>query len=301
MKIPLALFFAFGAPLAVFLATVLYTGHTRDTVKQALAESPVYKQISEHFSAEDFNKRFTPEYFRNKTEETLDTSASWIAGRTQSEPVVSFKEIKEDLQKSQPDLLTAIQETPTTEQLEQSGMDDQQSVQFLNQAKQLRTFTANDFTIPLAQYLQSVKTVYHGLQIALPVYIIILLASLLMIVLFANSIHTKWKWLGITFFLSSVFGFAISLFYRANSEAITHLKITDQTEFITFITPIILTIIKHFVSVYAANQLIVSVVFLILAVICFVITFLTKGMAAPAVKPLKVKRTYWTEPTKKKK
>jgi hypothetical protein len=313
MKIMFLLFFVFSAPVALFLATILYGGHTRETVKKALADSPVYEQISQHFSKEDtqvmdqndypyfVDKRFTAEYFRNKTESTLDDSAAWISGRSQTVPVVSFKEIKDDIQKAHPDLLTAIEQTPTAEQLQSSDMTEEQAAQYLDQAKQLRTFSNNDFTVPLGQYLQSVKFVYGALKIALPIYVLILLASLVMIVLFANTIPAKCKWLGITFFLSSVLGFGAAMLYRANSDAITHLNFTDQTEFITLVTPIIVTVINHFAGVYAANQIIMSEILIALAALCFVGSFLTRKQADPSLKPLKVKSTYWTSPSKKKK
>jgi len=313
MKIMFLLFFVFGAPVALFLATILYGWHTRETVKKALADSPVYEQISEHFSKEDtlvmeqndypyyVDPRFTPQYFRDKTEETLDSSAAWITGRSQNTPSVSFREIKEDIQKTHPDLLTAIQEVPTAQQLERSGMDERQAAQYLDQAKQLRTFTANDFTVPLGQYLYSVKFVYYALQFAEPIFIIILLFSLVMITLFANSTPEKCKWLGITFMLSSFLGFGISYLYNTHDNFLTYLNLADQTEFVTLVTPIIATIINHFVGIYARNQIIMSEVLLAVSALCFIGYFFTRKLAAPSVKPLKVKNTYWTETPKQKK
>lgn len=310
MKILLLLFFSFGTSLALFLWTLLYSGHTRETIKKALADSPVYTQISDHFAKQDklvmeqdqypyyVSKRFSPEYFRNKTESVLDDSAAWITGRSQNAPVLSFKELKDDLQQDHPDLISAIEQVPSEKQLVDSGLDETQTEQYLNQAKQMQTFSKSDFAIQLSQYLQSVKIVYNGLKIALPILIVILLLCLMMIWLLSEGTPRKFKWVGVTLLVSSMGGYGFIFVYHFSKDVITHFNLADQSEFVTLVAPIITTVLYHYISVYLSHQALMSTLFLIIGTCCLVVAFLTRHQSS-SVKPLKVNASFWRGKKKK--
>jgi hypothetical protein len=310
MKILLVLFFSFVTPVVLFLGTILYGGINRVTIKNALAESSVYSQIATHFANEDaqfsankdpfsyyVSKRFTSEYFKSKTESTLDDSLDWIENKTQTVPVVSFKELKEDMQKDRPELVRTIEHIPTEAEMTASGLTADQQLKMIEQAQQFSNFAEQDFTIPLDRYLQGLKTIYIGLTIAVPLLSFLLLGCLLMIAALAIGTSAKFKWLGIAFFLSSLFGYVVILSDTLIQTAFTKINILEQTDIIALSTPIILIILHHFFTIYTKYQNIASTILLIASAVSFLGVLLAKHYESPTPKPLKVNASFWTKPS----
>ena len=122
MKDILLIFFTLLSPLAVFLTMIAFMPHLNTTIKEQLVKAHAYEKVSEQMStltADDADSAainsilqhiLTPEYLQGKTETTIDMSYNWIVGTTTIPPVLSFKDIKEDIVRQNPQLLTTIEE-----------------------------------------------------------------------------------------------------------------------------------------------------------------------------------------------
>lgn len=310
MKPILIFFIATTMPLVLFIATLLYGDVTNEQLKKALNESGVYKQMSTYLVRGDleldvpfFNvvkDRFTDEYLHAKTETALDVSTAWITGTSKTPPVISFPELKDDLSKRDPELLASLQKVPQKEELTQEGIEPEQQEAYLQQVKQISEFTKNDFSIKLADHLQGFKLAYEGLRIALPILLLLMLGSLFMVWKLADGLPKKFKWFGITFLVTAITGYIVMLSHSMITYGITQVSTLNDAEVVKMLTPILLSILGHYMKLYASYQEIVASFSIIVAAVCFVLMVITRKQAAPSVKPLKVQRSYWDKSNQKK-
>ncbi len=311
MKLSFLLFFSFATPLALFLGTILYGGITNDNIKKALAQSPVYTQISNHFKNQDaqvvtqkqfspifVSKRLTPEYIKTKTESTIDDSTNWVTGKSQTVPVLSLNELKTDMQREHPELLKAIEHVPTESELKGSNLNEKELDRYLEQATQLSSFAKADFTLTLDRHLEGFKLVYEVLQIALPLLVVLLICSLLMLAKLANGVPAKFKWIGAALLTSSIVGFGCIFLTTYISSTIAQTNLLELSDFLMLFTPIIITVLNHYLAVYTGYQITASTVLLVCAGVCFLSAVLTRKQAAPIIKPLNVEHSYWVQPIK---
>ncbi|MGI8420508.1 MAG: hypothetical protein ACR2LN_07770 [Candidatus Levyibacteriota bacterium] len=313
MKLSLLFFFAFTNPLVLFFAILLYGGIPPDNMKKAIADSEAYSQVSAHFAQQDadtitqnkdftviVSKRLTPTYIRTKTESVIDESATWITGKTQTVPVVSFRELKEELQSEHSDLMGNIEHIPTAVELKRSDLDAQNQTRYLEQAKQITAFTNDDFTLPLGNQLEGIKLAYRILQIALPMLIVLLICSLFLLVKFAYSLPSRFKWVGAALLASSIVGYGCIFFHPYITPVIIRTNILQQSDFFSLFSPIIIAMINHYVEIYIGYQEIVNTVFLVGAAGCFLGAIATRKQAIPKLKPVYEIRSYWETPLKEK-
>ncbi|MGH7204379.1 MAG: hypothetical protein ACREHC_08090 [Candidatus Levyibacteriota bacterium] len=282
-------------------------------MKKALAESGAYTQVSEHFTQQDVDtleqnpgltifvsKRLTPLYFKKKTESVIDDSTNWITGKTQTAPVLSFKELKQELESEHSDLMGSIEHIPTATELRNSDLDTHGQERYLEQTKQLVAFTNDDFTFPLGNQLEGLKLVYRILQIAIPVFIVFLLCSLFLLVKFAYTLPSRFTWVGATLLASSIVGYGCIFFHSYIIAIILRTNILQQSDFLSLFSPIVLAMINHYLEIYVGYQEITNALFLVSAAGCFLGAIVTRKQAIPKLKPVYEVRSYWETPLKEK-
>lgn len=314
MKLQLLLFFAIATPFVLFFSSVIYGGISPANVKNAVAKSGAYTQISAHFTKPeaipvaqfiDFpifvSKRLTPAYFQTKIESAIDDSANWITGKTQTPPAISFKELKEELQADHPEIMQELQYTPTSAALQKSHLSSQDQARYLEQTKDLKAFTDANFTFSFGDKLDGIKVAYIFLQIALPLLIVLLMFCIFLLAKQAISPPLKFKWVGAAFLTSSIVGFGCILLLPYITPAILGTHILQESEALSLFTPIFAAIINFYLENYVGPQEIVSTMLFIVAAACFLGAFLTRKQALPSIKPVYNVRSFWETPLKKEK
>ena len=311
MKLQLLLFFAVVFPIVLFLATIIYGNTSTISLKKAITDSGAYSHIASQFAQVDadtiakyntydvfVSQLLTSTYFQTKIESAIDDSANWITGKTQTPPVISFKELKEELQTKDIILLKSLIHIPTSAELKKSGLNTQDQAAYLNQAKELSAFANTDFNFPLENQLEGIRLVYSILQIAIPILIVFLLCSLFFLITMANSLPMKFKWVGATLLTSSFVGYDFILFHSYFISAIMATSLLQELNAYPLFSPIIPAIINHYVDIYVGYQELVSILFLVGAGICFLGAFLSRKQAIPKIKPVYEVRSYWETPLK---
>lgn len=300
MKVLLLLFFTFTAPLALFLATVMYSVNSTVELKKSLAESGVYAQIHSYLVKKDaeaeaadelfatlVSSRFTAGYIQVKTEGVLDDANNWVIGKSKTPPSVSFKELRDDMVSNHPELLQYLENLPKYAKADQEGIDPEQKARIIKEAENMSSFVKNDFTIPLGNYLQGMKDAYRIFQIALPIWVILLIASLFSVYKLAGDQAAKWKWLGATFMTSALWGFGIIFFNRTIATSIEQLNHMETSSYMALLAPILMAVMRHYVENYTSYQGVMSVVLLLVAAGCFLISSRMKTQTVPAANPKK--------------
>jgi hypothetical protein len=296
--------FVITVPIVIFLTTILYGGFTVSTVKQDLVKADVYTKISGYLQTVQTDEtdpnlqqfdtilktRLNASYVQGKTENVLDSSSSWISGQTTTPPVLSFKEVKDDIVAQNPNLLpnlTSLQKEIQNQSTDQSANPDEANQQqAMSEAfNSFNTMLKSDFTIQLGTYLQGVKQFYTTIKIAQPVLGILLLVYLLLIFFLSTSAKSKFLWLGWTFLLTGIWGFVVLLLTKFITSLISHLLFSNTTYMMQLVTPILTEIINRFTSTYVSYQGICSVVFFLVAAGCFIAASLhTSPIQTPTAK-----------------
>src|SRR6185437_5483790 len=121
MRFLITLFITLCLPLFIFLTTIVTSSDIAPLLKQDLKQNNIYGKISSQLTKLDSNdadsavlnsfiqKKFTTYYIQNKVDTAMDSSSDWIQGKTQTPPVISFKDVKDDLNAQYPQLLPAIE------------------------------------------------------------------------------------------------------------------------------------------------------------------------------------------------
>ncbi len=198
MRILALLFFFFTTPLVIFLATIVYGGISTKVIKEEVAKSGLYKKL-------EFPP-LTPSYVKAKVEKAVDDSASWITGKSKVEPVISFKDLKDQFLAQNPEMIDAFSEMenipPQDENTDEFGYEEEADPQAF-----IKDLAKNDFTYPLKDVLSGLKFVNLIITILLPVLVILMILSVVLIIKKSKDAKSKFKWVGMTFLLSALGGF----------------------------------------------------------------------------------------------
>jgi hypothetical protein len=308
MKFLLAFSFALILPIVLFLTTVLYGGISNNVLKASLAESDIYQKLGSYISDVESDEEqndtselqgmimafLTPEYARQKTEEVIDAGYLWITDSSTGSPSVSFPEIKDQVQRQNPQLLSEL--TAMSEEIKSqphpegiSGEDLESFEQMGNSADMLTTFVKNDFSIPLETHLRGMKQFYHLLKILQPVLLVVLLLCLILLWVLNKTISSRLQWIGAALMLSAIFGFITIALQTTLLSLLISVTTQESNELSMLFLPIAAEIMRDFVKTYTNYQGIASVVLLIISALCFVIASLNKNQK-PAIKPVPVKK-----------
>ena len=302
MKFLLLLFITVSLPVFLLLTTIVTSSDISPILKSDLKQHKVYTQLSKQLTQLDANdtdsailnafmqKKFTPGYIQNKVETAMDSSTDWIEGKTQTPPVISFKDIKDDLTAQYPDLLPSIEQTAQQlqEQQAQDGTTNQTDEQTIKSAQMLANLAKSDFTIKLNTYLSGLKNFYSFVKIFQPILGILLALSIMLLGFLNKSWKGRFTWIGITLLLSGIWGFVLAFSNIAIVQLLTNLASNNTNQIVNIASPVILQIMNHYVDMYVNYQKIISLVFLLAAAGCFVGVALSKDTP---LAPVKVKAT----------
>jgi len=304
MKILLLLFFTLCLPIFIFCTTILYTSDLTPLLQSDLVKNHMYSQLSDQLGKLDtgdtnsgvvsqfIQNKFTSQYLQGKVEKAMNDSDDWVRGKTTTPPVISFKDVKDELNAQYPQLLPGIQQA--AEKLKQAEAQNPQLAQQNPQASQnlemIANLTKSDFTIPLNKYLIGLKDFYATVRILQPILAILLILCLILLGYINKTWPDRLKWIGFTLLFGSIWGFILAF---GNVALVTFLasfavKISNHT--LQMATPIVLQLINHYVNAFAANQKSASVVILCISVACFVASVLLKNRLVTPAKPKTAKK-----------
>lgn len=286
MKLTALFLFAIITPFFVFLTEVLYGGTEPEELKKGLAQTTVYKSISQFIiNAEPegpqdpdaaeisllIYTRFTPEYLQTKTEKLIDDSHLWIT-KDGPPPVLSFHEIKDDLLISSPEFQTFLGQMEATQQqrdfsgeasLNQSAGDHEMQ----NEMNSFTALVQNDFSVPVGEYFNGIKTFYSVMKIIQPIIAVLLVLFLVVLYKSNDNMASRLLWIGATFITAAVFGFGMLLFNNIAVAQLAEVTMSTSQNFIAAFSPVMIQLMDLFMKSYAQVQNIVSLVLVVLGAI----------------------------------
>lgn len=305
MKGILLLLFVFLSPLAVFLTMIVFLPHLNTTIKEELVKTHAYEKVSEQLStltADDadsaainsiLQRVLTPEYLQTKAETTIDSSYDWIVGTSSTPPVISFKDIKEDIVRQNPQLLTTIEElskqvkdaqiAAPADAADMSNPDtQQQDAEMTKSIDQMAALAKSDFTFPLDKQLLGLKSFYTSVHIWQPILIILLLGILFLIGILSHSWKARARWIGVTLLFSAAFGYGFITLTSTITHFVTQLlgKATDTL--MTTVSPIVLQVLTNLATAYTQYQTTVCIVSVCLGALCILTSFFLPTSTVPA-------------------
>lgn len=280
MKLLFLFLFAIITPFFVFLTEVLYGGTSPEMLKKGLAQTGVYKTISEFIINEKpegpqdaasaeisvlIYNRFTPEYLQTKTEKLIDDAHVWITKDGPS-PVLSFQEIKEDILTSNPEFQTYLDQIATAQ--EQQDFSGEASLeQFAgdpttqDETNSLTALAQNDFNVPVGEYFSGIKTFYSLMKIIQPLIAILLIVFLVILYKSNDTLASRLRWIGTTFILAALFGFGMILFNTVAVTQLAEVTMSNSENFLAAFSPVMVKLMELFMKSYGQVQIIVSIVF----------------------------------------
>lgn len=296
MEFLLLLFFTLCFPIFIFCTTILYTSDLTPILKTDLVKNHIYGQLSNQLGKLDtgdsnsplvsqfLQNKFTTQYLQGKVEKALNDSDDWVRGRTDTPPVISFKDVKDELNAQYPQLLPDIQQAAEKlkEEEAQNPKLAQQNPQAAQNLDMIVSLTKSNFTIPLNKYLIGLKDFYTTIRILQPVLAILLILCLILQSVMNQTWPGRLKWIGFTLLFGSLWGLTLAF---GNVALITVLasyaeKISNHN--LQMATPILLQLINHYVDAFAKNQKTASTAVFCVAVVCFVCAIFSNKQIAPA-------------------
>lgn len=306
LKVLLILSFGFSVQFLFFFLVFAIGGFTPAFLKDTLVKSNVYSTVSEKIesftsndssgSSEDMvmpfiKEQFTSSYIQGKSETLIDDTFSWLNGKTKTPPVLSFRELKDSIERKNPELISQLQQMS-------EEMKQQQQEQALQEggpatpASDSMDFTKmmkSDFSIPVGENLKPLKQAYSFFKFALPLTAFYLLVLLGLIALLSTGTKSKLKWIGATF-LSSILFCGLPLLI---SFGLAHTPImldTKNAELSSIISTISTIVVGSFATKYFQLELIGIGSFIAFGVICFILSSMVPTQA-PTKTPAKKKKT----------
>lgn len=299
MKILSLLFFVFTLPIAALLAAIPYGGFSTEILKTELAKSGVYEKIlsapSESSSEEQtyesredqlvssFARFLTPDFMEQKVNTVIDDSAQWISGKSDNPPVLSLKELKDEIEKKNPGLINEM--LALSKEMEQIQITETATQQNNEQSEFLTNFVKNDFSIPLKEHFMGIKQAYQSIVIIVPVLIVLILLSLVGLFFLNHTWSMRLRWVGLSLAVAGVWGYA----FLAGIIFLSHAGLglisgINDDELLPIIYPLIEKIITFFINHYSGIQITVSIGFVIAGMIGFILSFIIKENNSTPVK-----------------
>lgn len=290
MKFFIALLFAVFFPLFIFLTTILYTPDITSLLKSDLVKNNVYHQLSNQlgtintsdvnsaFLGQFIQNKFTSDYLQQKIEKAINDSDDWITGKSQIPPVISFKDVRDDLNTQYPQFIPTIEQA--AEQMKQEESQNpqlQQNSQTANELILIDNLAKSDFTIPLSKYLVGLKDFYTIVRIMQPLIGILLVLGLVLQFTLNKIWRLRFKWIGITLMLGSIWGYLLTYTTGILLSTATKYLVTNTNHAVQLASPIALQLINHYVAAYSSYQKPASIALFIAALGCFIGVFVTKN------------------------
>ena len=301
MKFIIVLFFTLCFSVFVFLTTILYTPDITPLLKSDLVKNNLYHELSSKLGTIDtsndssallgqfIQKKFTSDYLQQKIEKAMSDSDDWITGKSQTPPVISFKDVKDDLNTQYPQLLPTIQQAE--EQMKQEEAQNpqvQQNSQAANDLSMMDYLVKSDFTIPLGKYLVGLKNFYSTIRILEPILGIILTLCLFFQYLMNKTWRLRLKWLGIMLLMGSLWGFLLTYSNGVLVSFVTNYLGMSKDHTVQVAMPIVLQLVNHYSNAYSSYQKMASVVTLITSIGCIIGAFVIHNNPISQGKPGKM-------------
>jgi hypothetical protein len=305
MKILITLFFTFCFPVFIFLTTVLYTSDITPLLKSDLVKNNLYSHLSSQLGTintgsdssallgQFIKNKFTANYLQQKVEKAMNDSDDWVTGKSQTPPVISFTDVRDDLNAQYPQLLPAVEQA--AEQMKQEEKQNpqlQQNPQAANDLNMIDYLAKSDFTVPLNSYLISFKNSYTTIRILQPALGILLILFLILQCTINKMWPLRLKWIGITLLISSVWGFLLAYGNGVVIAVLTKYLATNTNHAVQIAMPVALQLINHYVTADSSYQKTASITGMIIAAGCFIGVFVTQknsNVQKKSVKTIKKK------------
>lgn len=329
MKGVLLILFTLLSPIAIFLTMIVFMPPINTTIKQQLVKVNAYEKISEQLrtlSTDDadsaavnsiLQRVLTPQYLQGKLEPTIDMSYSWIVGATSTPPVISFKDIKEDIVRQNPQLLSTIEQmskemkdAPSdakamdgqpAEAADAASPDQQQTEEMTKSIDQMAALAKSDFTFPLDKQLLGIKSFYTTVHIWQPLLAIALLGILICIGLLAHSWKSRLRWIGVTLLFGAAFGYGFVVITTNVTTFITGLLSKATDAMMVTVSPLILQVVTSFANTYTQYQTTVCIVSVVVGAMLVVTSFfMPSGSSITQIKPSGAKAMDGKQTTKRK-
>lgn len=293
MKLFALIYLVLATPVAVFLYTIFYGGINNTVLKNELARSKTYSAIADFAAtikpedsdtSEDeilsvIKEHVTQSYVKEKTEELIDVSYNWVTGTTNTPPVISFKDIKDEIMAKNPELLSSLEDISKEAQAAgpSSDLSGDEQAQMKQATQGISDLVKSDFTFSLEKQLSAVKSAYATLRILFFATLILLAVSILIIVLRANDLKSKMRWLAAAFAVAGVWGFIIIALNVGITNVLTQLTTSTSNEAANIALPIVVAVVGKFVSTFTTNQGILSIALILFGAVFLAIPELTKN------------------------
>lgn len=269
--------FIFLSPLFLLLVSIRWSGYSASSIKTQLVGANVYEQLIhalnttideavEKGEADDplrilgpiLKRELTPLYLQQKIEPAIDSTASWMTGKTDREPVLSFTDLKERLTKQHPQLFRAFE---VARELKKSGEETETSVA-------IEKLLKSDFTVPLGAPLRWLKTLYFFATTGLVLGVVTLTFLIVGIIFLSDTPASKLHWLGATFLISAVWNVTPWLFgFGAQKMLVIFAQKTVDVP--AFVVPLVNIFLQPFFTSYVRVGGIAIAIFFFIAIACF--------------------------------
>jgi hypothetical protein len=304
MKLLLLIFFATTLPVVIFLTALLYGGISNTVLKSELATSNVYDGLSKQLTAFDtedatsreidgiLKNRLTASYLQEKTELLIDDSYNWITGKSTAPPTISFREIKEDILAQNPDILEELQKMKSEMQPSNTSWTNEYhepyNAEFADNTNVFTGLVQSDFSAPIGQQLEGIKTAYNGLRLVHPVLIILLVLSLILLFVLNQTFSSRLRWIGASFIAGAIVGGVTIIFNSFTLAAMTNALVGNTNEMVSIFSPIVINMVTYFNTHYVNYQKVISGLLFLIGIGCYIgVAFLKTQPATPQVTKMK--------------
>lgn len=249
-------------------------------------------------------RELTAGYIRVKTEQLIDDTESWMKGKTENSPVLSFADIKNKLTEKNYTLLSrleAFSEELAKEKVklrkQAENENDPETRAALNNLPDFdfNSFVKSDFSIPLGKHFKGLKLLYVLTQTGLFIIGFILLLALLLIYIVNTSQKQRFRWFGIVFILAFIWNAGPWLFINLASKLITGYVLLNN-DIPAFVHPLFDTLVTPILNTYFQTGGIMLLLLLLGGICCLILSaILNRSMTqvktdSPARKATIVKR-----------
>jgi hypothetical protein len=273
LKVFLLLFFSSLVPLFIFLLTLRSSRINGPYLKSQFSKTNLYEKLAseletfiddnqENGSKDDpmhligpfLKQEVTASYIKIKLETLIDDTDTWIRNTSAKEPVLSLSDLRDKLVLKHANIISQIEELqesvksqkPEIEKIAKESGDPEQQAQLDKIADfDLASFLKKDMTFPLGQYLTPIRLLSFWSSTGLFVLGVLLVSVLLVIYLTSDNDTLKYRWVGVTLILSSLFSVVPVLAFSAVTAFILPGVLIDNSipEFLLplfqiFITPL---------------------------------------------------------------
>lgn len=304
-RLILVLIFSLSSLLFIINLSFRSSGYSKDFFKSQFKETGVYEQAIKLFKSQieseksessadaaelnifkQFYEEITPTYLQQKTEKVIDDTGDWIVGKTSTPPTLTVNDLKQKVLAKNPNLLSEVKkyeaELASTQAEQKAAADsagDIQELPQLTEANSFSKFLESDSTVSLDKYLglEWLKNFYQLQSYLFYITFGLSILSLIVIVLITSPASKKLLWLGITFTITAVSHLLVFFVSRSMlnydfSELIQNILGITKNPILDQVNQLLWKLLTPWSNNYFQFQTYALVTFIIIAVICFMLS-----------------------------